>query len=164
MKGTAALLALVAACLGLSGTAAAAKPVIERIPVDESSTIPCGAYSLTNHETGFVVVHTQFDRNGDFRGELVSISITHTITGPGGTVTSRDVGVDRLVVQEDGSAILAVVGLVSRFVIPGEGLVAAEVGIIRLRFDGPGDPTPELLFEAGRHDDLEAALCELLAP
>jgi hypothetical protein len=147
-----------------SGTAAAAKPAIERIPIDETGTVPCGAYSLTHREQGFVVVHTQFDRHGDFRREVTSVSITHTITGPGGTLTSRDVGIDRLVVQEDGSAILAVVGLVSRFVVPGEGLVAIDVGIVRLRFDGPGDPEPELLFDAGRHDDLEAALCGLLAP
>ena len=33
-----------------------------------------------------------------------------------------------------------------------------------LFFAGPGDEDPDVLFEAGPKDDLDAALCEALAP
>ena len=56
------------------------------------------------------------------------------------------------------------VGLISRYRIPGQGLIAHESGISILFFTGPDDQEPDVLFEAGPKDDFNAALCQALAP
>jgi hypothetical protein len=56
------------------------------------------------------------------------------------------------------------VGLIARYRIPGEGLIAHESGISIEFFTGPDDDEPDVLFEAGPKDDIVAALCDTLAP
>jgi hypothetical protein len=70
------------------------------------------------------------------------------------------VGIDHITINQDGSATVAVVGIVARIVVPGEGLVFAHLG--RIVFDLN---TGEAIFEAGPHDDLLdlfPALCSAL--
>jgi hypothetical protein len=85
------------------------------------------------------------------------------ITGVDETVATPDVGVDKVTIAADGSATVAVIGLIARIVVPGEGLVGAETGRLVLVFEGPGDEEPDVLFKAG-HDDVAAAICAALAP
>jgi hypothetical protein len=157
-------LVLALGALVFASNAVAAKPEMERVEVDESETIDCGGYEITHSVTGFIIFR-EFFRNGEFVGAVTTYSLTESFTGPGGTLVTPDVGIDHLRVEEDGSATLAVIGIVSRFVVPGEGLVFGEVGQLRLFFTEPGDPEPDVTFEAGHHDgDVVEAACELLAP
>ena len=43
-------------------------------------------------------------------------------------------------------------------------MIAHVSGKIVLFFTGPDDQEPDVLFEAGPKDDLDAALCAALAP
>jgi len=67
-------------------------------------------------------------------------------------------------INPDGSATVRQMGLISRYRVPGQGLIAHESGITILFFTGPDDQEPDVLFEAGPKDDLDAALCQALAP
>ena len=71
----------------------------------------------------------------------------------GASLFSPDVGIDKFTIHKDGSATLAVIGIVSRIVVPGEGLVFAHLG--RIVFDAD---TGEILSIAGQHDDLNGLL------
>jgi hypothetical protein len=150
----------------VAGAALAAKPVIETERLDETDTIDCGTFTLEDHVFGTIKHRVYTDRAGNVVRELHTISLRHVTTNPttGESITTRDVGADRVQIFPDGSAIVQVIGLVGRIVVPGRGVVAADVGRLVLFFEGPEDQEPDVLFESGRHDDLEAAVCEVLAP
>ena len=147
-----------------AGNAGAGKPEMERVDIDESETVDCGSYEITHSVTGFIIFR-EFFRNGEFVGAVTTYSLTESYTGPGGTLVTPDVGIDRVRVYEDGSSVLAIIGIVSRFVVPGEGFVFGEVGQLRLFFTDENDTEPDVTLEAGHHDgDIQEAACELLAP
>ena len=155
---------LAALALALAGAAVAAKPVIATIPIDETNVIRCQGFQLEESVQGSIKVRSFF-QNGQIVREVQSISLMHTVTNEEGeSVSTPDVGVDFVRINSDGSATVAVIGLVSRLTVPGEGLIAADVGRSVLFFESPTDQEPDVLFQAGKHDDLTAALCEALAP
>jgi hypothetical protein len=155
---------LAALALALAGTAVAAKPVITTVPIDETSVIKCQGFRLEESVQGTIKIRS-FSENGQIVREVVSVSLTHTVTNKAGeSLSTPDVGVDFVRINPDGSATVAVVGLVGRITVPGEGLIAADVGRVVLFFESPADEEPDVIFEAGKHDDLTAALCEALAP
>ena len=43
-------------------------------------------------------------------------------------------------------------GLVAKLVVPGVGLVAANVGTTRVHFDASGEPIPDSILVASIHD------------
>ena len=145
-------------------SAFAAKPVIFTIQVDdtfESGT--CDGFTVIEHVEGTIKISTHFDQDGNFTMELIRFSLRHTYTNSetGETLFSPDVGIDKVTVHQDGAVTIAVIGIVTRIVVPGEGLVFAHLG--RIVFDAF---TGEVIFEAGRHDDLAnllPVLCSALA-
>ena len=154
-----------AALLAKGSTAMAGKPVIETIPVDEVNTIDCGGFMLEDHVFG--TIKSRFTENADGSArDLVCIRLRHIVTNPQTeeSLRSNDVGVDKVSIHPDGSATVMQIGLIGNFRIPGQGVIAHESGEIVLFFTGPGDEDPDVLFEAGPKDDIEAALCEALAP
>jgi hypothetical protein len=162
------LLALLA-LLALPGAAAAGKPTFETIPIDESGpdeflTEACG-FPVEFGVAGTVKVSVREGRGGTVY-EITRVRLTRSFTNAetGETVTTRDVGVDKVTIAADGSATVAVIGLIARIVVPGEGLVGAETGRLVLFFEGPGDEEPDVLFKAGHDDDVDAAICAALAP
>jgi hypothetical protein len=56
------------------------------------------------------------------------------------------------------------IGLIGRITVPGQGLVTADVGRIVLFFTGPEDEEADIVFEAGQHEGLFPALCDVLEP
>jgi hypothetical protein len=135
------------------------------IPVDEVDTIDCDGFTLENHVFG--TIKSRFTEYPDGSAQdIASIRLRHVITNPqtGESLTSNDVGVDKVSINPDGSATVRTIGLISRFRVPGQGLIAHESGITVLFFTGPDDQEPDVLFEAGPKDDLDAALCQALAP
>ena len=165
------LILAAAAALALASVASAqGKPVITTEVVDETEIglIDCGTVALDHHVAGAIKIRSTFDENGELTRELSTFRLNHTFTNPltGASLTSPDVGTDRLIVHEDGGATLMIIGLVFRVVVPGQGLVAGQIGQVRLFFESPEDMEPDVLLETGHQDSdeaLDAALCAALA-
>jgi hypothetical protein len=160
---------IVVAALAFTSPAWAAKPDAVRIEIDETivNAIDCGSYHLDEHLFGHIILR-KFFRNGELVMELNTVALKHTVYNPttGESLTTPDVGADHLKIAKDGSATLAIIGIVARVVVPGQGLVAGEVGKVTLFFTDPADSEPDVSF-AGTHDGLDAvhtAFCAALAP
>jgi hypothetical protein len=160
-----AALGVAALLLATGPTAMAGKPQITVIPVDEVDLIDCGGFTLEDHLFGTIKSRFREFPDGSAR-DIASIRLRHVVSNPqtGESLTSNDVGVDKVTFHPDGSATVMQVGLISRYRVPGQGLIAHESGVRILFFTGPDDQEPDVLFEAGPKDDLEAALCQALAP
>ena len=149
--------------LALFTPAFAAKPEFITIPVDDTFTAgECDGFSVIERVQGKVKVSTHFDQNGNFVMEIARFSLRHTLSNSvtGASLSSPDVGIDMTVINQDGSGTIAVIGIVSQIVVPGEGPVFRHLG--RIVFD---INTGEVVFEAGQHDDfadLLPALCSAL--
>jgi hypothetical protein len=161
--------AIVVVTLAFTSAAWAAKPEAQRIEIDEiiPGAIDCGSYELDEHVFGHII-RRAFFRNGEFVMSLNTIALKHTISNPttGESLTTPDAGADHFTIAKDGSATLAIIGIVARVVVPGQGLVAGEVGKVTLFFTDPADTEPDVSF-AGIHDGfdaLDAAFCAALAP
>ena len=98
---------------------------------------------------------------------LNNFALKHTWTNPdtGESLTFPDVGVDHFTIRRDGSAIAATIGIVARVVVPGEGIVAGEIGRVGFFFTDPDDQNPDVTL-SGIHDGgaVDQAICEALAP
>jgi hypothetical protein len=149
--------------LGLFTPALAAKPEIFTILVDDTFVIEgCDGFSVIERVQGRIKVSIHFDQDGNFVMQIARFSLRHTYTNSetGASLFSPDVGIDKTVINEDGSGTTAVIGIVARIVVPGEGTVFRHLG--RIVFD---INTGEVVFEAGQHDDfadLLPALCSAL--
>ena len=160
---------IVMAALAFISAAWAAKPDAVRIEIDEITpgAIDCGSYELDEHLFGQIILR-DFFQGGEFVMSVNNFALKHTISNPttGESLTTPDVGADHLMVAEDGSATLAIIGIVARVVVPGQGLVAGEVGKVTLFFTDPADTEPDVSV-AGIHDGfdaVDAAFCAALAP
>lgn len=169
MKLFAVGLIVMAALVVISAASAAGKPEATRIEVDDTvpGSIDCGSYHLDEHVFGHVILRTFF-KNGELVMELNNFALKHTISNPttGEALTTPDVGADHFKIARDGSATMAVIGIVARVVVPGQGIVAGEVGKVTFFFTDPADTEPDVSF-AGIHDGfdaIDAALCAALAP
>ena len=135
--GTAALFSATAPA------AMAGKPDINTFPVDEVDTIDCGGFTLEDHVFG--TIKSRFTENADGSArDIASIRLRHVITNPqtGESLTSNDVGVDKVTIHPDGSATVMQVGLIAGYRIPGEGLIAHESGISIRFFTGQTTTSP----------------------
>ncbi|HSL29749.1 MAG TPA: hypothetical protein VK900_11155 [Anaerolineales bacterium] len=144
----------------LATSALAAKPDFFTIPLDVTETLDCGGFIIEEHVEGTIRISTHFDKDGDFAMEIARFKLQHTFVNPetGASLSSPDVGINRVTVSQDGSFTLAEIGLVYRLVVPGEGLIFAVIGRAVFNLD-----TGEVLFEAGQHDeDLLGPLCAAL--
>jgi hypothetical protein len=160
---------LVAGALAFVSAAWAAQPDAQRIEVDEFTpgAIDCGSYQLDEHVFGHIILR-DFFKDGEVVMSLNNFALMHTFSNPttGESLTTPDVGADHATISEDGSSTVAIIGIVARVVVPGEGIVAGEVGRVTLFFTDPEDTEPDVSV-AGIHDGFEAvdaALCAALAP
>jgi hypothetical protein len=153
-----------AALLATAPTAMAGKPEMHTLPVDEVDTIDCGGFTLEDHVFGTITGRFNEYADGSAR-DISSIRLRHVVTNPqtGESLTSNDVGVDKVAIHPDGSATVRQIGLIARYRIPGQGLIGHESGITVRFFTDPSDEEPGVLFEAGPKDDIVAALCQALA-
>ena len=149
--------------LMLVTSALAAKPEIFTISVDDTFVLgACDGFDVIEQVEGQIKVSTHFDKDGNFLMEIARFSLRHTYTNSetGASLRSQDVGIDKIVVDEDGSGTVAVIGIITHVVVPGEGPVFTHLG--RIVFDLN---TGEVLLEAAPHDDfadLLPALCTAL--
>ena len=175
MRGS--LLAAVAVATLASGVgaaaAAAAAPAsgtttqVFRVPVDASSTVSVCGFPVVRRDTGTLVFVDRFDEQGNVVFENAIFSgwtITFTNPATGASISSTRGYVEQFVQYRDGTFLAMSAGLVSGLVVPGEGLVAANVGVIRVLFDADGAPIPDSILIAGIHDGpIARAVCPYLA-
>jgi hypothetical protein len=161
-----AVLAAALGALGLGGTASAAAPQTVRTDFDGlAEPLDCGSYSLEHRVSGHETFR-EFLKNGELVRTLENFAVKHTWTNldTGESLSSPDVGANHLIIRESkGGATLYIVGILVRVVVPGQGLVAGELGLETLFFTGPDDPDPDITIH-GMHDDVLEALCTALAP
>jgi hypothetical protein len=133
-RRTAVALAALALLFAAPGGMLAAPPPdrLQVIPVDDSFTD-----EFLTDACGFAVIHDVIGTirvSVDTRGLFLARSaLTHTLTGPGGSLSFPDVGIDKqLAVADDGvnhvETVMATGVLGLRIVIPGQGVVAANTG------------------------------------
>ncbi len=162
------------ACMLLAGPVSAAKPMMERIPIndigilDEFLTEVCG-YDIWLNATGHITFRVWTDGEGNPLREVNNYGVHLTFYSEGGSVSTRDVGADRVTYLPDGTFTVAIMGNVTSLQVPGQGRVYSDVGRVVLHFSFPdpeGPPVIDVLSSAGQHGEQGAApvLCELLAP
>jgi hypothetical protein len=145
--------------------AVAAKPEFEVIDVNDFGVLgDCDGFQVLQEVTGTIKISHRTTANGtEIQISRYSLRETYTNSETGESVSTPDVGIDKLTINPDGSATLVVIGLLNRIVIPGEGLIVANAGRLVFFFTGPNEE-PDVVFEAGPSGDLLPALCTVLAP
>ena len=154
----------------LAAPAMAGKPTMERVAVDDLFVDDflsevCGT-EVTGHITGHITFRAFDDPSGTTVRELNNYALTAEFISAQATIRAKDVGVDRVSYQPDGSIINVIVGNVQSFQVPGQGRVYADVGqtTVHITFDENGEASVEVLDTAGQHDDDQLdELCAVLA-
>ena len=164
---TTALLAL-PFVLAPAASAVAAQPDRSSLSVDDTFL------SRTSEDCGFdILLHLEGTIRGvDFlagdgtrlRSLTTYPGLTYTFINAmtGESVTSHSPDPEHWTWNADGSATLHVTGLVMHWVVPGEGVIAAQSGRFTVAVDPDGEAAET--EPVGRHDDYHAAMCEILAP
>jgi hypothetical protein len=158
------LLILVTALPNLASMAAASAPEQYRVPVDQAQTWSACGFPIVRHDEGTLIFQDAFDENGNVVWENAIFSnwrITFTNPANGKSLTSVRAYNERYVLYDDGSFKAMSAGLVAELIIPGQGLVAANVGVITATFDSSGELVSILV--AGQHDGpIAAFVCPYL--
>jgi hypothetical protein len=143
----------------------AAPPEFTVINVDESDVfLDCGDFEVVQTVTGTIRISNRTTAKGtEIQISRYSLHETYTNSETGQSISTPDVGIDKITFNTDGSSTLVIVGLIGRIVVPREGLVAASAGRAVLYFSDPADIEPDVVFEAGPSDDVVGALCTALA-
>lgn len=154
------------------GPAAAAKPMMDRLDLDESFldeflTDVCG-FDVFLDVGGHIIFRVWTDADGNPTHEVNNFAVMLTWSSASGSVSTVDVGADRVIFNPDGSITISVIGNVQPITVPGQGLVYANVGLVSFHITFPdpeGEPVFEIVREVGQHfGDQVAAICEALAP
>jgi hypothetical protein len=134
--------------------ASAPTRIVQKVVNDQFTFAACDGLSVTRTLNGTIQITDFVDKNGELR-EAVHVRLKGSFTNDATGVSIPFVVAETDVVNlnPDGSATVAIIGLVGMITVPGLGLVTADVGRLVLSFTGPQDPNPQLLLEAGRHDN-----------
>jgi hypothetical protein len=158
---------LAAVALAAAAPAAAGDTLTFRMPVDTAVTISTCGFPVVRQDTGTLVFVDRFDGDGNLIFENAIFGnwrITFTNPATGANVTSTRGYVEQFVQYDDGSFLAMSAGLVARLTVPGVGLVAANVGTIRVHFDASGAPLPGSIVVGGIHDGpIARYVCPYLA-
>ena len=168
-----ALLLASVACVLVASPVAGAKPIMERVDLneigvlDEFLTDVCG-YDVFVDVTGHILFRLFTDEEGNPQRELNNFGVKLRLYSEWGSLEVVDVGVDRVTFHTDGSITQVVVGNVQSIQLPGQGRVYSDVGQIAflLTFPDPeGPPEVEVLWEHGQHSEVDQldVICQALA-
>lgn len=129
----------------------------ETVSIEESFVVRgvC-RFPVLIEESGQLGIRTHLDKDGNvtFIAETPNIDTTFTNTKTGGSILTRDVGLDKQVFEPDGTSWILSTGLHVRFVIPGGGLVFGRIGLQIIELDEQGGFV-SLEVIGGRFDDLD---------
>ena len=158
-------LMLVIATPNLTSFAAPSGPEIFRVPIDQTQTLFVCGFPIVRHDEGTLIFQDEFDENGNVLWENAIFSnwrITFTNPANNKSLTTIRAYNERYVLYEDGSFTAMSAGLVAQLIVPGEGQVAANVGVIYAVFDVSGNLISILV--AGEHDgSIARFVCPYLA-
>jgi hypothetical protein len=155
----------------VAGRAAAVRqPLIFSIPPGPDVTVRhlC-EFPVLVHGTGWGIVHVYFGEAGDFERLIITepaVTLTFTNLNTGVSVWTPSVNMIEETANPDGTGTKTLRGLLDHIIVPGEGLVEADVGRIDylFTFDDQGNIMSEqTVFTAGRQDgEFDAVLCSVL--
>jgi|RhiMethySRZTD1v2_1073278.scaffolds.fasta_scaffold1113883_2 hypothetical protein len=138
MRKVFVFVAALVAVAALAGTAMAAKPDRLVIPIDDTfiDDVTC-ADELIVSVQGTLTVMVRFNKAGDVVAESQHPNIRITAINPttGLTVTDRDVGLDKLTVNEDGTATILSTGIHSQIKGPDGKIVFRQKGLAVITLD-----------------------------
>ncbi len=124
---------------------------MERVPVDdvfvdEFLTEVCG-FEVNGHVFGHITFRAFPNDDDVVVRELNNYALTAVYSSAQATIRVKDVGVDRVSFQADGSIVNVIVGSVQSISIPGHGRVYSDVGqtTVHITFDENGDASVEIL-------------------
>ncbi len=129
-------LAIVAAALAVAVPAAAAPPSVVVEQVDRTRTLPAGSlcdFDVVLHSEGTSRTTTYTNSDGSFDRFAVHLSHwTTSFTNPATGSTTRTVLAGPVIVEarSDGTALVRIPGNDGHFVVPGEGPVYSDNGLI----------------------------------
>jgi hypothetical protein len=140
-----------------AATAFAARPVepVQVVRVNETVTIPAGqlcSFPVVERTTGHVRVKVEAER------VFENPSLTTVFTGPGGSITTKDRGLDRFTLRPDGTVVLLSTGIHFQVRLAdgtkGQGIGARVIvfdattgDVISVTFKNPNDSFPPLPCE-----------------
>jgi hypothetical protein len=133
-----------------------------RVPVDQTQILSVCGFPILRHDEGMLIFQDSFDANGNVLWENAIFSnwrITFTNPANNKSLTSVRAYNERFVLSDDGSFKVMSAGLVAELVVPGEGQIAANVGVITAIFDSSGNLGSVLV--AGEHD---GAITQFVCP
>ena len=131
----------------------AATPLQFSIGINQTQTLGICGFPIVRQDVGTLRIQDYFDRDGNFFLEHAIFSdwrIIFSNPANGKSVTSVRAYNEQFVQYDDGSYKAVSAGLVAQLVIPGQGVVAANVGNISVIFDVADEPISILV--AGEHD------------
>jgi hypothetical protein len=153
------------------GAAPSGKPLIFRVPIDDIDLTQylCG-FPVSIHTQGTAVIHVFPTDSWDDRVIITApgTRLTFTNVTTGESIWTPSVNMIMQTPNDDGTGTKSLRGLLWRLVIPGRGLVAADVGKLDVlfTFDASGQiVSEEVVFSAGQQDgtflqEMCAALAE----
>ena len=117
-----------------AGEALAAKPdSVVVLRVNETTPLPAGDFCdfpVTIRETGHLRIKEESS------GRLfINTSLTTTITGPGGSITSKDRGLDRFTPRPDGTVVYLATGIHFQVRTAGGTKLEQGIGARKIVFD-----------------------------
>lgn len=170
-----ALVAMAAACSETDSPVAPAQapPLQSRLagrelyPFDRKLTLKVCGFPIVRHDLGTLAYSFRMDTSGKLVFEAVTLTnwlISFTNPANGKMVTAHRAYTERFTYFDDGKLLAATAGLVANFIVPGEGVVAGNVGALRIWFDAEGNPLFDEFVVAGIHDGpIAAYVCPYLA-
>jgi hypothetical protein len=159
-------------CSVLAIPVGASEPITVRIPlsdigiVDEGWTRACG-FEVRTDVTGHITLRTWQDASGNPVREVNNYAVRIRLYTAASSITTNDVGADRITYLADGSIKLVTIGKIQSLTIQGGGQVYADVGqsTFLVTFDAQGNASFELIAQRGKHDpDQARILCGILRP
>ena len=158
--------------LSFTARAFAAEPLIFSVPAGPDVTYHhlC-SFPVLVHTTGNAIFHVFFDSAGNFSHVIITApqtTLTFTNTINGKSVWTPSVNMVEEYGNPDGTGTQTLRGLLDHIIVPGQGLIAADVGRVDIvyTFDNSGNIIgAQTVFSSGQQDGIipnPSILCSVL--
>jgi hypothetical protein len=153
--------------VSFAASARAGQPTFTKIAVDDTVLLPltsaaCG-FPVFEHDTGTVTLMETTLPDGSVKFHDIAVHVVYTFfsTDPAhpGSVTARPSGPAIEIDHPDGSITIRFIGQDGQVTIPGQGIVFAAAGIVRIDIDPSGTVTE---IQHGNFSPDHSGICPLL--